>query len=139
MAVSTSSLQSLRSRPTLRAAWLWVFMTVLLLKAAVPWLASLASHSAGTSVGEICSVYGVRVVAAPQGEHLPADPQHARSEHCPLSPALGTALPAFDRLPAVMLHAPFQRFLAPLSALEVSRDPSLTWLTQRLHAPPVAA
>ena len=61
-----------------RSAWLrhraiFVMVCALLLKAAVPMLASAAAGLQGKSVAQICTVYGVATVAAQQA----MDAQHA--------------------------------------------------------------
>ena len=80
---------------------LWVFAAALLLKAAMPMLASASAHAQGKAVVEVCTVYGVSLVAldgqdpAPASDHL-AD--HG-DQHCALSaltalvePPAGTGL-----------------------------------------------
>lgn len=137
MTASTAPLHRIRSHRTLRAVGLWVFVALLLFKASIPWLASLAAHSAGVAVGDICSVYGVRAADASHGTKTPGDSQHAGAEHCPLSPALTAHVPTLGRLPAVVLHAPAQRVFAPPSTVIASwPDRSLSWLALHLHAPP---
>jgi hypothetical protein len=46
---------------------LWVFAAALLLKSAMPWLASASAQLQGKTLVEVCTVYGVALV--PQSGH----------------------------------------------------------------------
>ena len=138
MTPRATSLQALRSDRPLRWLLLWAFVALVLLKAAVPLLAAMAADARDVAVGEVCSVYGVRPAQPPNNEPAPHDPgQHAGSDHCALSPALGAALSDPAALPAVVLHAPPRQFTVPASiAVAPPIDRPLDWLVEHTHAPP---
>ena len=87
---------------------LWVFAAALLLKSAMPWLASASAQMQGKTLVEVCTVYGVSLVAPGGGTGEPA-PEHASdhgSEHCaltaltalaPIEPAVFAAVPVLLR------------------------------------------
>ena len=154
-----------RLRPKARrSAWLWLLAGVLLLRAAVPLLASASALLQGVAVGEVCAVYGVVLPAAEipaSGEHAQhahhAEPaehaehahhdqhaehgsgggEHARhaTEHCAL-----TALTALcTATPAdnadVQVHGACALRLAQPSQAVVG-DPAARWQAQLQHGPP---
>lgn len=93
------------------------------------------------SLAEICSVYGVRLVAIeePASASKQSPSGHAGSEHCVLAPLLGAALLAAPVAPMVQLHAPAQaRFQVPAKP-PLPPDAGLAWLAGRTHAPPSLA
>ena len=119
---------------------LWVFAAALLLKAAMPMLASASAHAQGKAVVEVCTVYGVSLVAldgqdqAPATDHLAA---HG-DQHCALSaltalvePDVGTQL----ALPAPLPVAPAPRVQAP----PLVADASAAWIARLKHGPPALA
>ena len=122
--------------PSLRWA-LWVFAAVLLLKAAMPMLASASAHAQGKAVVEVCTVYGVSLVAldgqdpAPATDHL-AD--HG-NEHCALSALTALLEPPtglLPALPAVQPAEPAARGQARLFAPDASAE----WVARLKHGPP---
>ncbi len=128
---------------TSRAAWtkrfpLWVAVFALLLKSAMPMLASASAGWQGKTLVEVCTVYGIATIAL-DGEAsspLPDATSHA-GEHCALN-ALVAAGPAGEPLggfapPA--RHAP--RLLIPLHA--PPPDAVARWAAQLRHAPPPLA
>lgn len=135
-----------RSRAA-RQAWLWGLAVLLLLKAAVPLLAAAAADRQGVPLAQVCTVYGVRTMAAAnawQVNHANPDspgetlPSHGSAEHCALASLAGGPLP--DALPAVLAHAPPQAPRAvPQRAGPLPADAARRWLSARLHAPPVSA
>lgn len=129
-------------KPSSRRASLsvWVFAAALLLKSAMPWLASASAQMQGKTLVEVCTVYGVSLVA--QGgdsrEPAPDHPSDHGSEHCALS-AL-TALAPIE--PAVFAPAPvLLRAAAPLRAHPSSQAPDAcaTWVARLKHGPPTFA
>src|SRR5262245_44245113 len=67
---------------------LFLLIGLLLLKSAMPWLASVAAQSQGRDLVEICTEHGVRLMAAenaakppPAAQQLPS----ATNDHCPLN------------------------------------------------------
>jgi hypothetical protein len=132
-------LQLLRALPARRPSLVWLLALIVFLKAAVPLLAAASARERGVSLAEVCSVYGVRTVAPEQGLDTPkpAQSEHAGSEHCALTPLLGTAVHASPPVAAVRLHAPakarLQRPAEPLAQSNASFD----WLVARTHAPPL--
>lgn len=120
-------------------AWAWLLVALVLLKAAVPLLATAAAVRQGVALAEVCSVYGVRVVATNVGTNDP-DPapglMHADGEHCTLGSLLGGPAPTL--LPAVPPHPPAGGLTVVATPLRPPpRDASQRWLMARLHAPPV--
>lgn len=134
-------LQRLRALPA-RSPWLLgLLVFVVLLKAATPLLATLSARERAVSLAEICSVYGVRLVAIEEPADRSKQPPsgHAGSEHCVLAPLLGAALLAAPVAPMVQLHAPAQaRFQVPAKP-PLPPDAGLAWLAGRTHAPPSLA
>lgn len=121
-----------------RAGWVALLVLGLLLKAAVPWLAADAARARGVSTADVCSVYGVRTLAAsPAGTDGSAPASHAHKA-CPLATLLAAVpLPALPpRLAMSPGRAPADATAVPAGTM--ARDPVRRWLTQRLHAPPVA-
>ena len=116
---------------------LWLFACALLLKAAVPLLASASAEAQGKALVEVCTVYGVKTIAL-DGELAPAQAATHAGDHCALSAvvALGTPGPApvaFAALSSIAFaHAP------PASAPSLP-GASARWLAQRHHAPPPIA
>lgn len=124
---------------------LWLLVAMVLLKAAVPVLATLAADRQGATLVEVCSVYGVRTVVldaapAPHDRDGPAQEGHQGGDgHCLLSTVLAGAAPA-PGLAAVHLHAPVQSAVPhTVAPRALPSDPSHRWLSLRLHAPPIPA
>ena len=126
-------------RPTSRWA-LWAFVAALLLKSAMPWLASTSAEWQGKTLVEVCTVYGVSMVPAGDDGHGPAPDSavHHGGEHCALN-AL-TALASAD--PPSPVAAPVR-----LRALPAARAPTgspgpdacATWVARLKHGPPASA
>jgi hypothetical protein len=148
-------LQHTRTAALKRPFVLWLLALLVVLKAAVPLLASAAASLRDVATVEVCTVYGVQTVAlepaaademghhadghdmAGDGAapHTPAATLEHR-EHCALSPALGKLLCATTPVAAVLLHAPqLPRIALPPPPLP-PRDASLAWLARHTHAPP---
>jgi hypothetical protein len=122
---------------------LWAAVCALLLKAAMPVLATGAAKARDVAVADICSVYGVvalQPVSHPQGSDGQGSPdgtQHAL-DHCALT---GLATLAFfgdaepPQLPADEAAAAPQ-IGVPCPA---ARDDCAAWAAQLHHGPPAFA
>jgi len=134
------ALQQLRALPARRSWLLWLLVLMVLLKAAVPLLAATTARERGVSLADVCSVYGVRTAALEQGSDTskPAQSEHAGSEHCALTPLLGTAALTSPPVAAVLLHAPAQAQVQRPAEPSARPDASLDWLAVRTHAPPLS-
>jgi hypothetical protein len=133
-ASDTISIVKLR-KPSSRWA-LWVFAAALLLKAAMPLLASASARLQGKALVEVCTVYGVSLVA-PTGQEPARDHgvPHS-SEHCALTALAAMAAPELPALDAVR-RAPVQDVLLqtgkPSSRV---RDTCAAWVARLRHGPP---
>ena len=123
---------------------LWVFAAALLLKAAMPMLASASAYAQGKAVVEVCTVYGVSLVALDGQDQAPSQapvPDHLAThgdQHCSLSaltalvePQVGTQL----ALPALLPIEPVPRVQAP----PLAADASAAWIARLKHGPPALA
>jgi hypothetical protein len=128
--------------PSLKRWTPWVFALALLLKAAVPLLATAAAHAQGKTLVEVCTVYGVATVAVDDASTQPGTPDgpgHAGThagDHCVLSGVLlGAALGTCAS--AVALHAP-ERAASPPPAprLALPPDACADWVARLKHGPP---
>ena len=115
---------------------LWVFALALLLKSALPLLASASAQWQGKALVEVCTVYGVAQVA-PAGESPAPAGDGAGvhgAAHCALSAlaALATPMPpaqaAWPGRPAPA--APHCAHAPP------APDASASWIARRKHGPP---
>lgn len=125
-------------QPTSRWA-AWAIALVLLLKAAVPMLATASAHAQGKTLVEVCTVYGVATVALDEQSPQPAtDHAGAHSgDHCTL-----TALMAFTapESPAGGLPVAPAGKVAPISHPSAQApDACATWVARLKHGPPVFA
>jgi hypothetical protein len=128
-----------------RQAWcsrlaLWAAVCALLLKAAVPLLASASAQAQGKTLVEVCTVYGVATVALDDSSPQPA-PEHARAhsgEHCTLTALLSFAAPEGQAQLAVPVA---QGSAAPPLAQSPSQAPDAcaTWVARLKHGPPALA
>ena len=79
------------------AWWAWIAVAALLLKAAVPLLATASAHAQGKTLVEVCTVYGVATVALDGAVEAGSDaPMHAALQHgdpCTLSSLLAGTVP----------------------------------------------
>lgn len=128
-----------RRQPSSRWA-LWIFAAALLLKLVMPWLASASAQIQGKTLVEVCTVYGVSLVAQSGGATEPA-PDHAPghgSAHCAL-----TALTALAHVePPALALAPVQlQDALPTRAHPSSQAPDAcaTWVARLKHGPPAFA
>lgn len=138
MELATTPLQALRTLRSRRPALLWGLMLLLVLKAAVPWLAAVSAQQRGLALAEVCSVYGVRTIAfdASSTDTTPTDPHNTGVEHCPLMPLLAGAMAATPTAALVELHAPAAARTPPPALAPLPPDASLAWLAGQTHAPP---
>jgi hypothetical protein len=125
--------------PSLKRWTPWVFALALLLKAAVPLLATAAAHAQGKTLVEVCTVYGVATVAvdpAASPHDAPGQAGQHAADHCALSGVLlGAALEA--PACAVALHAPARPALPPLAQRPSSPpDACADWAARLRHGPP---
>ena len=127
-------------RPThfTRRLAIWVALCALLLKAAVPLLASVSAQAQGLALVEVCTVYGVSLVPLAGDGHESA-PDHSTDHdgggHCALT-AL-TTLAAADPLVFAPLPAlPGDASRARGHASSQARDLCATWVARLKHGPP---
>jgi hypothetical protein len=115
---------------------LWLFACALLLKAAVPLLASASAEAQGKALVEVCTVYGVKTIAL-DGE--PAHEQKAThaGDHCALSAVMALAAPQPTDLASVAPRA-LQVVPSP-HAGEAAPDASARWRAQLKQGPPALA
>ena len=130
------STRSLRSRCAL-----WAAVGLLLLKAAVPMLASAAASLQDRPVADICSVYGV-ALAAPAGDAQPlheSDSHPSAShagDHCALS---ALAVLAGVDTPTPVWPAATRAGAAPIAPFESIPDATATWFARMKQGPPPVA
>jgi len=123
----------------------WAFALALLLKAAVPMLATVSAQLQGKTLVEVCTVYGVATVALDaQGGStpMPAPAGHDGAhpgDHCVLSGLLALAAPQ----PVAHAFAAALFVPAPLPVARVAdaaaRDAEAHWISRLKHGPPATA
>jgi hypothetical protein len=121
------------------AARTWVSATVvalLLLQAALPWLAGQAALARGVPLVEVCTVYGVRTVALPgdSSQHAPSTAGAHSSDHCLLQ-ALGFG-PATEAAHAGAVQPSAAPALQVLRDRPAAHDATARWAALRKHGPP---
>lgn len=123
----------MNSRSWSSRVWLWAAVCALLLKSAMPMLATGAARGQSVPVADICSVYGV--AQQPISGEEPTR-QHA-GDHCALT-GLG-ALALLADLPP--LHRPDQpvSYLKSATTCRSDRDACASWVAQLQHGPPAIA
>lgn len=103
----------------------------------MPMLASASAHAQGKAVVEVCTVYGVSLVAldgqdpAPATDHL-AD--HG-NEHCALSALTALLEPPTGLLPALPAVRPAEPAVRQQGRL-FAPDASAEWVARLKHGPP---
>jgi hypothetical protein len=119
---------------------IWAFAAVLLLKAAMPLLATASAHAQGKTLVEVCTVYGVALVPlGGQGGEPAPDPAAAHGgEHCALTALAVSALAGPQTLGAVTGAQPDDA-TAPESAPTRARDACASWVARLGHGPPATA
>ena len=145
---ASMSARTLSSRITL-----WVAVCALLLKAAVPMLASAAAGVQGRAVAEICTVYGVAQPAAQDphagdahAHHLQHDPHEHDShklashsgDHCALTALAALAMPD---APVGALPPPGRVIATVVSTRHepAAPDDCARWAARLKHGPPALA
>ena len=115
----------------------WAFALALLLKAAVPMLASVSAQVQGKTLVEVCTVYGVATVALDDsGEPKPVPADHAGahgSEHCALSAVLALVAPEPG---PVIAAAAAEAHRLPVRAGAPTPDAEADWIARLKHGPP---
>lgn len=136
-ATPCARIDTVKIRHTLtRRRALWAFAMVLLLKAAMPLLATASAELQGKTLVEVCTVYGVSFVPldGQGGEPAPEPMAQHGSDHCALTALAALAAPepllalearALHELPAPRAHPCSQ---AP--------DACATWVARLKHGPP---
>jgi hypothetical protein len=120
---------------------LWAFALALLLKGAMPMLASASAHAQGKAVAEVCTVYGVALVALDaQDDPAPADHPAAghAADHCALLALAALSVPAHAAL-AVPAAAPLAQAAPPAHPSFQAPDACATWVARLKHGPPSLA
>lgn len=142
------------------ARWMVLLaILALLLKAAVPLLASAAARLQGVAVGEVCELYGVAPallkLQPPHAAHDAAHAAHAahakaaepashgkgseaahRGDHCALA-ALAALAPQALEAATLLAFEPWEsRAQGQPSASTAFRDASATWAARLKHGPP---
>lgn len=116
----------------------WAFALALLLKAAVPMLASVSAQMQGKTLVEVCTVYGVATVALDDsGEPKQAPVDHAGShgsEHCALSAVLALVAPEPGAVLAAIVA--LQSSPLPVRAGATRPDAEADWIARLKHGPP---
>jgi len=110
----------------------------------MPMLASASAHAQGKAVVEVCTVYGVSLVALdgqdPGQNPAPApDPlaDHG-NEHCALSALTALAEPPMGTVPALPAAQPAEP--APLErGRQPAPDANAAWVARLKHGPPALA
>lgn len=126
-------------RHSLTKHWaLWAFAVALLLKAAMPLLATASAELQGKTLVEVCTVYGVSLVPldGQGGEPAPEPMAQHGGEHCALTALAALALPEPPSL--ILAPAPLREASAP-RAHPSSQAPDVcaTWVARLKHGPPV--
>jgi len=132
---------------------LWAAVFALLLKAAVPMLASVSAQQQGKPVGEVCTVYGVVLSSAGQAQHHhpaadgagtgQADDHRSHApgahggDHCALNALAALATPQAPQL--AVSRAEHGDVLAPGDVPVGLRDACGTWVARLKHGPPAFA
>ncbi len=134
-------------KPFTRRRWaLWLFAAALLLKAAMPMLASASAQQQGKTLVEVCTAYGVATVAlnahgdlTPQPQPQPQPQPHAAAnhggDHCALSGLLAMAFEAPTDALSGACVAGGGGGLA-IGSLVTTPDACAVWATRLHHAPP---
>ncbi|MBC7993153.1 MAG: hypothetical protein H7Z15_07925 [Rhizobacter sp.] len=126
-------------RPLSTRFALWLAMCALLLKAAVPMLASVSAQAQGKTLVEVCTVYGVATVAIDEPGSQPAPvhtPPHS-GDHCTLTAQMAFAAPEAQPLAAPAVHRGASTVLSHPSPQ--APDACATWVSRLKHGPPAFA
>jgi hypothetical protein len=115
---------------------LWLFACALLLKAAVPLLASVSAEARGLALVEVCTVYGVKTIVL-DGEPAPEHEATHAGDHCTLSAVMALAAPQPAAVHTLAPSVP-QAVPAP-QAVDAAPDASARWRAQLKQGPPALA
>ena len=119
-----------------RRLWLlWIFATALVLQTALPLLASTSAKIQGKTVFEVCSVYGVKVLAVEFGEDRDHSTRPGFADQCPLAVLATLTQPQFVSQKIAepgetTTHSRDDRHLAH------PHDNSQAWVVARKQGPP---
>ena len=119
---------------------LWAFAAALLLKSAMPWLASASAEMQGKTLVEVCSVYGVALV--PVGDQSSKQaPDHAPAhggEHCALTALAVLGTSELRALAPAALASQGSRS-PPARPGSQAHDACAAWVARLKHGPPTFA
>lgn len=127
----------MNARLFLTRRWaLWLFAAALLLKAAMPMLATASAQLQGKALVEVCTVYGVATVALDTHNDSPASHPKADHEgaHCGLSGLMAWSH-SFASTP-LFFSATSTSPLPPFRTPSDVPDANATWAAQLHHGPP---
>ncbi|MBL0728491.1 DUF2946 family protein [Piscinibacter sp. HJYY11] len=114
----------------------WLFACALLLKAAVPLLASTSAEAQGKALVEVCTVYGVKTIAL-DGEPAPDHQATHAGDHCALSAVMALAAPQLAAADSVA--PPVRQVLPAPRAATTPPDASTRWRARLKQGPPALA
>lgn len=130
--------------PTVRRLrWpLWAFAALLLLRAAMPMLATASAGLQGRDLVEVCSVYGAKLVSLDGGaEHrsAPSDPMADHGgDHCALNALAALAHPPVP-LPLALPTSPGRAPPGLSASSRAGLDACARWVARLKHGPPEVA
>ena len=116
----------------------WVFAVALVLKAAVPLLATASAHAQGKALVEVCTVYGVATVAADERQAGAPTPDHGlprAADHCALGALASLAAPVAAPVSATV--SPRAAALPAAVSSSIAPDACSAWAACLKHGPPV--
>ena len=126
-----------RRQPLTTRFALWVAVCALLLKAAVPMLATASAHMQGKTLVEVCTVYGVSTVAL-NDDTAPASSDHAAphaADHCALTALVALDAPSASVLTVHPSASPVEH-VPQAHAVARARDAEALWAAGLHHGPP---
>ncbi len=117
----------------------WAFALALVLKAAVPLLATASAQIQGKALAEVCTVYGVATVTVGNSESPPlhdGGPVHS-GDHCTLGALVALSAPAPQG--AVAPQGQVAETTGQTVRAEFWPDVCATWVARLKHGPPAFA
>lgn len=117
----------------------WAFALALVLKAAVPLLATASAQIQGKALAEVCTVYGVATVTVGDAESLPlhdGGPAHA-GDHCTLGALAALSAPAPQS--SIAPQGPMAEAPGQTARADLWPDACAAWAAQLKHGPPAFA
>lgn len=124
----------------LQSRWAaWAFALALVLKAAVPLLATASAQIQGKPLAEVCTVYGVATVTVGDAEAPPSHdgvPAHS-GDHCTLGGLVAVSAPAPQATAAPRVPMPDPPGQTARAA--IWPDACAAWVAQLKHGPPAFA